>query len=212
MMDGHRKRDDPDEALNFRGTHSFDLPQELPRFSCAGNIVVPKTQGATQMDREQELKKLAQLEKEVADLKAMLEKPQRTPSLLMRPAEDLDVYWEIHSGAATGRLHAVDCEGIQRGVHGNCFQSESLAKAYAEAIDTMLLLRHQPGTRKGSGSAMWCIGTTATGHLTIFRSNVDCTGLICPAFDNAESARAAIAVIGIARILRMFKVLHHVDN
>jgi hypothetical protein len=93
-------------------------------------------------------------------------------------------------------------------------RGETTALAYADALDTLLMLRHQPGSEPAKDEEQWTIrtgdvqrGTLSTTYL--FGTNVKASR-ISPCFATDADARAAIDTIGADRILRMFRTLHGV--
>jgi hypothetical protein len=176
-----------------------------------------------QGQKQAALSRLNQLEKasariaeEAAELRKIIEAPERAQSLLTKPEPGSDQrYFRIV--ANNGIMGVEAAQFINKNEHyyasGNVFQSESIAAAHVEAINTMLLLRHQPGTEKVKDEV---------GQQYI-RPNQNLSGLefvsggegpakfkcwmISPCFVNKNYAEAAVIVIGAERILRMFKTL-----
>jgi hypothetical protein len=91
---------------------------------------------------------------------------------------------------------------------------EATATAYGDALDTLLRLRHQPGTEAADGNKLqWTLDTQGDGNgITI--DNWTCIDgklrFISPAFATEAAINAAIGVVGADRILRMFRTLHGV--
>lgn len=83
---------------------------------------------------------------------------------------------------------------------------------YADALDTLLLLRHQPGTEAASdGKDQWLIDTSDDGlTLDYWMGAHFKLRFISPCFASDADAQAAIDTIGADRILRMFHTLHGV--
>lgn len=177
------------------------------------------------MDKSKALERLAALESEAAKLREIIEAPAPAPapSLLTKPKPGSeDDYW-IVEGVATEPLGWRQCcaqtHDPESYTQGNIIQSEDLAAAYAEAFDTFLLLRHQPGTVSAGDVCfkyvIHIVDAVARGYY-LSVDNVASSWLrtnqISPCFDSKESARAAIAAVGEDRILRMFKTFHHVTD
>ena len=169
------------------------------------------------MNKQQILERMAALEQQAEALKAEagalrteLEKqPEVKKSLLHTPGGE---YWKMGIGQA-GPFAAQRPEYADDH-SSNVFPSEEMALAYAEAIDTMLLLRHQPGTVGiEEGRQMYSIDPES-GNPTIKQWwSLDCWSTrISPCFDSAESAQAAIDAIGDGRIRHMFRTFHHVGD
>ena len=141
-----------------------------------------------------------------APLRAELEKPK---SLLHTPSGH---YWKMAIGTAGPQAQLCPFRDNDRS--SNVFPSEEMALAYAEAINTMLLLRHQPGpVGIEEGRQMYSIDPES-GNPTIKQWwSLDCWSTrISPCFDSVESAQAAIDAIGDGRIMRMFRTFHHVGD
>lgn len=167
---------------------------------------------------EQALARLEALESEAAALRLILQKPNRSPSLLTKPvAGSYETFYFLEDNPdnltmCVGHGNAIPApSSFYEGA--NCFQSKAIAEAYIDAINTMLLLRHQPGTVEIEDDVpQWgivpCIGLlnlsidywTTSRHLKI--------RAISPFFDTEENVRAAINKIGEKRILQMFKTFH----
>lgn len=173
------------------------------------------------MDKDKALERLNILETEAKEFHKIIEAPDPAPSLLTKPVPGSgDQYWIVTEGGSYCQLSNAERNAFATHAdyytHGNLFQSEELAKAYAEAFDTMLLLRHQPGTvaPKISGS-QWIIKTSNEQMISLF---VDgwCrwptkSQSISPCFVTKKDAQRAIETVGEERIIRMFKTLHHVE-
>src|SRR5690606_13974996 len=103
------------------------------------------------MDKTKALERLTALESEASALRKIIEAPEPAPSLLTKPKLRSRVYyWAVGhtTGGGTLTTNSLQACSLDPEVYvtGNIFQTEALAQSYAEAIDTMLLLRHQPGT------------------------------------------------------------------
>lgn len=168
------------------------------------------------MNHTDALTKLAQLEKETKELRAILEKPESAGSLLTKPVPGKhEPFWFL-SESDDGLLllpHEGQSSTSSKEFYkvGNIFQSEAIAQAYAEAIDTMLLLRHQDGTEEITAKIQYVIEPNDSIH-GVYIENWLTTWcklrLISPCFVTEEAAQSAIATIGAERILRMFKTFH----
>lgn len=170
------------------------------------------------MNKTELQQQIGKLEAEVARLRTLVDGPATAPSLLTKPVPvSGDVYYAI--GFTPTNQFAVyqQCASVAAlNDHGNLFQTRKLAQAYAEAIDTMLLLRHQPGSEPpGSREKQWGISIdddplrVVVNMLTmmpIFK-----LVRISPMFATKEHAEAAIEAVGAERILRMLKTFHHVE-
>lgn len=86
------------------------------------------------------------------------------------------------------------------------------ADAYADALDTLLRLRHQPGTEAATSIARQFLVVIKDGAADVdYYTNGECKlERISPCFATESDAKAAIDTIGADRILRMFHTLHGV--
>jgi hypothetical protein len=92
------------------------------------------------------------------------------------------------------------------------FASFKQRNAYADALDTLLMLRHQPGSEAANGENMqWSIETEANDLEITYWDSLDFKlRSLSPFFSTEEAAKSAIDTIGADRILRMFRTLHGV--
>jgi len=164
------------------------------------------------------LERLTKLEAEAAELRKLLTKPAPPRSLLTKPEpRDGSQYWALSFGQYCELVSVEGCacsSEVGFYAHGNLFQSEVIAKAYAEALDTLLLLRHQPGSERACGDRTQYI-IRLTGDMGRLRvAGFDDTRLkaeyVTPCFVSQHWADLAIETVGADRILRMFKTLHGV--
>lgn len=168
------------------------------------------------------LDRLSQLESEVTLIRAaLLAQPEPKPtSLLTKPEPGSEEgYWFISgdwSGAVLLESAQANEDDPKYYEGGNMFQTDKLADAYAEAIETMLLLRHQPGTEPALAKKVQLVISPRFGpdRLQICEwSSMDIKAeYLSPCFQTQDAAQAAIDTIGADRILRMFKTLHHVGG
>lgn len=167
------------------------------------------------MDKTAALARLTTLEAEANEIRKILEAPERAASLLTKPVPlSGSEYWRLDKNTCTAGFNTQDDRAVDSTSYpgGNIFQSEKLAKDYAEAINTMLLLRHQPGTEPVSGRDQYVI--QPSGALTVVEAicylnpNMKLARL-SPSFSTKDHAIAAIESVGMARIMKMFKDLHH---
>ena len=92
------------------------------------------------------------------------------------------------------------------------FKSGAQSAVYWDAIDTMILLRRQPGSEAPKTDRQWTIDYSR-GHVILetwggehnLRSQVS---RISPSFGSQAHAKAAIDTIGEDRLIRMFETLH----
>lgn len=94
--------------------------------------------------------------------------------------------------------------------HGTTFSDAAQARAYADAIETLVLLRRQPGTVPAVNMNQPTI-MVDTRHMVpsvVVRQGVGTKlSYVCPTFDSARSARRAIHTVGGRRIMRMMDTL-----
>ena len=82
---------------------------------------------------------------------------------------------------------------------------------YSKAVETMLLLRRQPGSSAAKDGDQYVICTRNTGFRIEKWFAVECkTEFISPCFASKQAAQAAIDSIGKDRIIHMFNTLHGV--
>lgn len=95
---------------------------------------------------------------------------------------------------------------------GNLFIDTELTRAYAQALDTLLLLRRQPGTEVPSIRSQYQLEFLAEGNLVVARNQRIAYKLtqISPCFKSDYWAQRALSTVGLPRIKRMFEVLHGV--
>lgn len=174
------------------------------------------------MDKSKALERLNALESEAKELRKIIEAPEAASSLLTKPVplSSQAYYWSLTHDAYDGTVSfqtssrkavvATEYSG------GNIFQSQELTEAYAEAFDTMLLLRHQPGTVTATWNlTQWVIQPSDDHMLTLEVDDwiglASKSGFISPCFATESDALRAIKTVGEERILRMFKTLHHIS-
>ncbi len=155
------------------------------------------------------------IKQETAELRKIIEAPEPATSLLTKPMpRSGKEYWSItfiNGGVCANTAFAgFATDYIDK---GNMFQSKALGEAYADAVNTMLLLRHQPGTvsNKYEHQFVICIAGSGTSIEILSYDDFTCiASRISPAFKYEADAKKAIEAVGSDRILRMFKTFHHV--
>lgn len=169
------------------------------------------------MNKQAAIERLNALEAEAKALRKVIEEPESAPSFLSKPVPgSKDEYFRIGT-ESTGRFSVIESVAHNHEAayytHGSTFQSEELATDYAEAIDTMLLLRHQPGTvspipgRQAYGISWW--KRAANIVIAPLESG---TVLISPHFSSREYAEAALQTIGPDKIIRMYKTFGNIEE
>lgn len=89
---------------------------------------------------------------------------------------------------------------------GNPHIGSTVSGAYANAINTLLDLRRQPGSEAAvDGKEQWFID--ANGEIVRWRTDLKMS-LLCPPFDSHDSALAAKEAVGWGRIKKMMDTLH----
>lgn len=173
------------------------------------------------MNKTEALERLDAIELQAAELRRTINAPDLAPSLLTKPKPGSgDEYYGLdgYSTAPMGaRMYLARETRMDKYSHGNIFQSKELAASYAEAIETMLLLRHQLGTVPAGQWAQWMVEASQDCATMVVRcvartDMLSKIGKVSPCFSTERAARDAIDTIGPARILRMFKTFHHVTD
>lgn len=139
------------------------------------------------MDKKEALKRLAALETEAAKLReALVEAPEPVEK---KPLLNYDITCD--NATFFGVEEAAKKE----------------AQAYADAINTLLDLRRQPGSEAAKRmTKQWLID--AGGTVQYVCNTEWKLQQLCPMFDSAESALAAKEAVGWDRIKRMMDTLH----
>lgn len=166
------------------------------------------------MNKQQALDRLSALENEAKALRDIIEAPEKQDSLLTKPVPESDEKYYTIGGipplggftpiARTARTLENKCLG------GNFFQSQEIAGHYAKALNTFLLLRHQPGTDVPSdGRGQWFIELHEDNLLIgmVCRIEYKING-ISPPFTTRYFAEQAINAVGKDNIIHMFKTFH----
>lgn len=173
------------------------------------------------MNKNEALERLTALESEAAALRKIIEAPEPAPSLLTKPEPlSRQDYWCITDSTdiceAVFRVKDGAARHASHYVGGNIFTNEAVAKAYTEAIDTLLLLRHQPGTVAPVHDEAQCVIEPKVGATVPYVqewNNLDTkVSRLSPCFGTHGQAQAAIDAIGADRIERMWKTLHHIKD
>lgn len=176
------------------------------------------------IDKQTALQRLASIENEAQELRKIIEAPEPAKSLLSKPEPGSErTYWVVNASAYDGegihRLTSVTREACSNWVqlykHGNFFQSPQLAKDYALAIDTLLLLRHQPGTEPAiDGDRQWLVLldwplklVASSCRYSYFKQTQ-----ASPCFKTEQYAKQAIETVGKDRLMHMFNTFHHVED
>ncbi|WP_323016410.1 hypothetical protein [Castellaniella sp.] len=176
------------------------------------------------MDKAEAQKQLKNLEdkfsEEVAALRKIIEAPEVAPSLLTGPEPGSSKpYWVLGEHPVDGHLRAKNyfakSPNTANYSHGNVFPNRDTASAHAEAISTMLTLRHQPGTVSPvSDKSQYLIdldGDLIARVKSYCRADLKFTRL-SPCFDTEEQAQVALDTLGADRVKRMFETLHGIKS
>ena len=159
-------------------------------------------------NKAEALARLAALEAEAAALRNILEKPDTAPSLLKRKEDLLSVH---RIGSEKFTLTGCNLSSkVGSFIYGeNYFESLKQACDYAEAFETFLLLRRQPGTVKVvDGEPQWVVSGDV--FPDSFQTREYKLSKISPVFTNRANCEAAINAIGAERLHHMFNTFHHV--
>ena len=139
---------------------------------------------------------------------AQKQKPKK--SLIASPvAGSGDEYFTLSAYGVSGRLFVSELasnntdEDIYKGLS---FTTEKEAVAYAEAFETMVMLRKCDGSVKPNDDKYQCVFRYMNGkfQLTEYMSIWYKTEAISPTFVTKEDARNAIKKVGEERVIRMF--------
>lgn len=160
-------------------------------------------------------RELAQIAERQAELQKIVDAAPK--SLLTKPgAGSREVYWTIEAKFNTGgyKPFVLEANSIHPEVYagGNVFTDCDTADAYADALDTLLMLRHQPGTEAVNYFSEQFMVTVDVNRVYAIGMYPDMRKItrISPCFATLDHAQAAIDTIGADRILRMFRTLHGV--
>lgn len=145
---------------------------------------------------------LRTLNDEAAALRSIIEAPEKVEKKPLVQAADEPGYPILLGCRPTGFAAGNEVRGLQG------FETRTQAQAYAEAFNTLLDLRRQPGSEAAEdGKPQWVIWSD--GSVSVFHSNwQNKTSYISPMFDTEASALAAREAVGLDRILRMYNTLH----
>ena len=174
------------------------------------------------LDRKEAELRLAEMEKQIEELRAMINKPDSEPSLITVS----DKFYVLYGRGISGTFRASECH-ISDGLSeidslAAIFETEEQGNAYGVAIATLAELRRQPGTitpfDRGAGDddKNWVIipelsddDRVSTVRVVYWNTKVNAMACISPVFRSRELAEAAIARIGPATLAQMFKTFHH---
>lgn len=171
------------------------------------------------MDKQQALAELAALKERADALEKIINAPEVAPSLLTKPEPGGGKRYYTICGRAkriteAEQYHTND-PNPEVYKHGNIFTDLEIAEAYAEAVDTMLLLRHQPGTvaaKEGKEQFVIDIEGVSLRPFICPLEDLDMkAGYLSPCFITRKHAQDAVDAIGADRIVRMFKTFHHIS-
>lgn len=162
------------------------------------------------VDRVKAMKQLSELEKKVEELRKVIED---APSLLETP-EVGHSYVSINSICGNFMPSEIKCKTVNIDDSGNEFVDARVCYNYAAAMNTLLLLRHQPGTIEVDNNNSTQYFITPSGDFNFCFSNPwslvqTKLCMISPAFISKEYADRAISKVGVDKIVHMFKTLHH---
>ena len=108
----------------------------------------------------------------------------------------------------SGKLRSFICMALNNGhdLNGACFTTEKEADAYAEAFETMVMLRKCEWSVKPNDDECQHIFSYVFGefHFSEYTSLGYKTKCVSPSFETEEDARNAIKKVGEERVIRMF--------
>lgn len=137
------------------------------------------------MNKTEALKRLDALETEAAALRRIIEAPE--------PVEKKPLL-----------THSFTADMVYP---GNPHVGSNVSDAYAEAFNTILDLRRQPGSEVAEdGKHQWYINSNG---VVAYTADLEWKlQQLCTMFDSEASALAARKAVGFVRILRMYNTLH----
>lgn len=169
---------------------------------------------------EQVRQEIERAQEQLRQLEEILNAPEGAPSLLVKPEiAGGKTYWALETNAfgefQVGRRSAAS-EEKKYYWHGNIFMDEEQAGSYAEALDTLLLLRHQPGTQPATRDTQFQLEVVGEGGRLCMRAYERTVReakmqKLSPCFNTGEDAAAAISAVGEGRVLRMMQTLHGIE-
>ena len=145
-------------------------------------------------------RRLDALETEAAELRKALESPEPVEKKPLVQAQRMRGYSVLHSNDGYVSSNMT--------FFANGFATKSQAQAYAEAFNTLLDLRRQPGSEPVvDEKSQWSIAGDGE-ILEGWSYEIHKITELCPWFDSEESALAAKEAVGWDRIERMMNILH----
>lgn len=151
------------------------------------------------MNKTEALKRLDALETEAAALRSIIEAPEKVEKKPLVQAKEKVGYAVLHGNDGYGA-------GVSLRFR-NSFETLEQAEAYADAFNTLLDLRRQPGSEAAESlTKQWYINSNG---VVAYTANLEWKlQQLCPMFDSEASALAASDAVGLDRILRMYNTLH----
>lgn len=185
------------------------------------------------MDKTQAQARLAELDRasrkiqdETAALREILDAPEPT-RLLPRPkGAGSEVYWVlIGDPSADGTGFRPDPRSVftpgGRYDRGNVFTDLQVAQAYADALETFLMLRGQPGTEPARvAKTQYVIEPMCDSHtgrcfgVEVVNANNFRTKLarLSPCFGSEAYAKQAVNTLGTSDLIQMFTTFSHAED
>lgn len=175
------------------------------------------------LDRDAAELRLKEMEKQIEELRTMLNKSVDGSALINLSGGDYYVlFGRGGCGTFEPQIYAdVDLFTV-KGEWYALFEDEAQAGAYGKAFAILAELRRQPGTITpvdrsfGDDGTNWVIipklsddNRVSSVDLDYWNSKVNAMSCISPVFKSRELAEAAIARIGPATLAQMFKTFHH---
>ena len=195
------------EALD--GTEQFIIGEAGLILIKQGTTMNTATNATTKAEA---IAQVQRLEEELNKLKAIINKPDE---LVLTTVDGKEI---LTSGKEMARIGTSDglFEGYRSIIYhpkdksnGNILSSEPVAKEWAKAINTMFLLRRQPGVKAATKDTVQYLLYQGCGsvRVTQYQSLDSKLYFVSPCFENDKLAHLAITTVGEETILHMFKTL-----
>ena len=179
----------------------------------------------SKLDRKAAEARLAKMEKQIEELRAIINAPVEEEALINLSG---DRYYVLFGRFNNGTFHTAEYNTEDRepvNEPAALFESEEQALAYGKAFATLAELRRQPGTITpfdrsfDDNDLNWviipklssdgdCVVSVKTDY---WPSKVNAMSCISPVFKSNQLAWDAISRVGSAPLAHMFKTLHHAE-
>lgn len=159
------------------------------------------------MNKTEAILRVAEIDRLVHDL---TEEAAALRSIIEAPESEKKPLVQAKDKPGFPILMQTNCNGFTVGFEQRnmqAFETVEQARAYAEAFNTLLDLRRQPGSEAAEDEKrQWLI--RGDGDVEWFAMLVAKIENTCPCFDSKESAEAARDAVGLDRVLKMYNTLH----